>query len=38
MIALTQAGRDFLRDSGRMAPSSSRAAPSREERWEETRR
>jgi hypothetical protein len=38
MIALTQAGRDFLRDSGRMAPSSSRAAPSREERWDERRR
>ncbi|MEA2760659.1 MAG: hypothetical protein QOH65_3596 [Methylobacteriaceae bacterium] len=31
MIAITAAGRDFLRESGRMAPGGSRAAPSREE-------
>src|SRR5437660_3412539 len=36
MIAITQAGRDFLAGT-RMAPSGSRAAPSREERWEEKR-
>jgi hypothetical protein len=28
-IAITQAGRDFLRENGRMAPAGLRAAPSR---------
>jgi hypothetical protein len=37
MIAITAAGRDFLGENGRMAPSGSRAAPSREERREESR-
>jgi hypothetical protein len=31
VIALTEAGRDFLADHGRMAPSGFSAAPSREE-------
>jgi hypothetical protein len=38
MIAVTAAGRDFLRGNGRMAPSGSRAAPGRKEGWEERRR
>jgi hypothetical protein len=37
MIALTEAGSDFLADNRRMAPSGLRAAPSREERQEEKR-
>jgi hypothetical protein len=37
MIAITAAGRDFLAENGRMAPSGSRAAPSRKEGWEERR-
>jgi hypothetical protein len=37
MIALTEAGSDFLAASGRMAPSGLRAAPSREESREEKR-
>jgi hypothetical protein len=42
MIAITAAGRDFLRENGRMAPGGERAAPGREERreesWEKRRR
>jgi hypothetical protein len=38
MIALTEAGSDFLADDRRMAPSGLRAAPSREEKREERRR
>jgi hypothetical protein len=37
MIALTEAGSDFLADNGRMAPSGLRAAPSRKESREEKR-
>src|SRR5436853_6803750 len=37
MIALTEAGGDFLADNGRMAPRGLRAAPSREESREEKR-
>jgi hypothetical protein len=37
MIAITQAGRDFLAEHGRMAPGGSRAAPRGEQRLEEGR-
>jgi hypothetical protein len=38
MIAVTQAGRDFLAENGRTAPSGSRAASSSEASREESRR
>jgi hypothetical protein len=38
MIAITQAGRDFLRENGRMVPGGSRTAPSREKKREGKRR
>jgi len=37
MIALTEAGSDFLAENRRMAPSGDRRAPSREERRQEKR-
>lgn len=37
-IAITDAGRNFLAANGRMAPSGSHAAPSREEIGQESRR
>jgi hypothetical protein len=37
MIALTEAGSNFLADNRRMAPSGLRAAPSREKRRDESR-
>jgi hypothetical protein len=38
MIAITQAGHDFLAENGRMAPGGSRAAPNQEESREGRRR
>ncbi|MEA2841456.1 MAG: hypothetical protein QOF41_2786 [Methylobacteriaceae bacterium] len=38
MIAITRAGRDFLAENRRMAPSGIRAAPNQEENSEERRR